>query len=447
MTAHLIKTLSNSFSTFTDNRKVSPNKTYTIQDVVMSAFSVFFLQSPSFLEHQRRFERLQHHNNGRSLFGIETLPSDNQIRHLLDDVKPEECEDSFKALLESVLDDHKSTFQWTRPDQKQGFIVPLDGSEFFSSQSIHCSCCLTKEHGKSNKKGASDKATNKTTIHYSHAMVCPIVAHPDSSFVLPLMPEFIRNEDGTEKQDCEIKASKRWIDKNEAWLTENKVTFLGDDLYSRSPFCKRIQSLKDVDFIFTCKATSHTYLANWLNDFEEKDWKKVKVTEKKGNKSRTYSYKFMNSVPLCGEKEAPVVNYFEMEVTDNKGKVLYRNSYVTSHTLTPSHIHSVACVGRSRWKIENEVFNILKNNGYHFGHNFGHGKKYLSNTLACLNLLAFLVHSVAHFLDDAYRQLREKLPAKKYLFEILGYAVQFLLFDDWPHLLRYLSHNFLKNPK
>eukprot|EP01035_Chromulina_nebulosa_P035521 gene35521-47757_t len=210
MISQLIKQLADNFSTFTDNRKASPNKTYTIQDVVMSAFSVFFFQSPSFLEHQRRFERLNSHNNGRTLFGIDSLPSDNQIRKLVDDVDPKECEASFSTVCNAVLDQHKSTFQWTRPDQKKGLIVPLDGSEFFSSKSIHCSCCLTKEHGKSDKTQGDEK----TVIHYSHAMVCPIVAHPESSFVLPLMPEFIKNEDGIEKQDCEIKASKRWIAKN-----------------------------------------------------------------------------------------------------------------------------------------------------------------------------------------------------------------------------------------
>jgi hypothetical protein len=443
MISQLIKQLSDSFSTFTDNRKPSPNKTYAIQDVVMSAFSVFFFQSPSFLEHQRRFERMNNQNNGRSLFGITSLPSDNQIRKLVDDVDPQECEASFLAVCNAVLDQHKSTFQWTRPDQQKGLIVPLDGSEFFSSKSIHCPCCLTKEHRPSDKK----EEGGKIVTHYSHAMVCPIIAHPESSFVLPLMPEFIQNEDGAIKQDCEIKASKRWIDKNKAWLTENKVTFLGDDLYSRSPFCKIIQSLKDVDFIFTCKSTSHSYLANWLKDFDDEEWQTVNTTETKGNKKRIYRYKFVNQVPLCGEKDAPSVNYFEMIVTDSKGKTLYRNAYVTSHTLSAANIHEVACVGRSRWKIENEAFNILKNNGYHFEHNFGHGKKHLSNMLACLNLLAFLVHSAAHFLDEAYRILREKLPAKKYLFEILGYAVQFLLFDDWPKLMGYLSNNFLKNPK
>lgn len=443
MISQLIHALSEKFSTFTDNRKASPNKTYSIQDVVMSAFSVFFLQSPSFLEHQRRFERIRNQNNGRSLFGIESLPSDNQIRKLIDDVDPKECETSFSALCNSVLDQHKSVFQWTRPDQQKGLIVPLDGVTFFSSKSIHCPCCLTKEHGKSDQQ----EGCEKTEIHYSHAMVCPILAHPDSTFVLPLMPEFIQNEDGTKKQDCEIKASKRWIDKNKTWLTENKVTFLGDDLYSRSPFCQLIQDLKDVDFIFTCKSTSHGYLTNWLKDLDDKDWINVKTTETKGNKKRIYQYRFVNQVSLCGEKDAPIVNYFEMIVTDSKGKTLYRNAYVTSHTLSAAHIHAVACVGRSRWKIENEAFNILKNNGYHFKHNFGHGKKHLSNMLALLNLLAFLLHSAAHFLDNAYRELRERLPAKKYLFEIIGYAVQFLLFDDWPKLFGYLSNNFLKNPK
>jgi hypothetical protein len=455
MLAKLMSNLSNSFSKLTDNRKPSPNKTYTIQEVAMSAFSVFFLQSPSFLEHQRRFEKTKQQNNGRSLFGIETLPSDNQIRNLMDEVNPEEFEESFKILHDSfeLVGDHKHVFEWDRGENTKGFLVPLDGSEFFSSKNIQCPCCLKKEHGKPKKnKKISDQTSEidkeelgeeETTTYYSHAMVCPIIVHPDSSFVLPLMPEFIQNSDGSEKQDCEINASKRWIEKNKAWLTENKVTFLGDDLYSRSPLVKMIQALKDVDFIFTCKPTSHTYLLSWLKDFEKNDWGTFKTTETKGNKCRIYTYKFANQVPLCAEKDSPLVNYFEMEVLDTKGKRLYRNSYVASYTLTASRIHKIGCAGRSRWKIENEAFNVLKNNGYHFEHNFGHGKKHLSNTLACFNLMAFLMHSLANFLDCAYRAVRDKLPAKKYLFEILCYAVQFLIFDNWDHLFRYLANDFL----
>jgi hypothetical protein len=114
----------------------------------MSAFSVFFFQFPSFLKHQRRFKRINNQNNGRTLFGIKYLPSDHQIRNLVDDVKPHECETSFSALCNSVLNQHQSIFQWTRPDQQKDLIIPLDGVTFFSSKSIHCPCYLTKKHSK-----------------------------------------------------------------------------------------------------------------------------------------------------------------------------------------------------------------------------------------------------------------------------------------------------------
>jgi hypothetical protein len=123
--------LSEKRSTFTYNRKELPNKTYSIQDIVMSAFSVFFFQFPSFLEHQRRFKRMNNQNNGRALFGIKYLPSDHQIRNLVDDVKPHECETSFSALCNSILNQHQSIFQWTRPDQQKDLIIPLDGVTFF----------------------------------------------------------------------------------------------------------------------------------------------------------------------------------------------------------------------------------------------------------------------------------------------------------------------------
>ena len=50
--------------------------------------------------------------------------------------------------------------------------------------------------------------------------------------------------------------------------------------------------------------------------------------------------------------------------------------------------------GRARWKIENETFNTLKNLGYNFEHNYGHGKKYLSTVFGLLMMLAFLLDQI-----------------------------------------------------
>ena len=181
----LIKFLESAISQFPDVR-LGTNKRYQIKDAALSAFSVFFTQCPSFLTYQKSMEQNKGNNNGRTLFGIDKIPCDNQIRALLDPV-PASCiapvfDQTFKMLQETnVIDDFRSF--------NNDLLIALDGTWYFSSKKINCPNCLTKEH----KDG---------TITYYHNTLLPVVVVPGSSRVIPLAPEFIRPQDGKEKQDC-----------------------------------------------------------------------------------------------------------------------------------------------------------------------------------------------------------------------------------------------------
>ena len=83
---------------------------------------------------------------------------------------------------------------------------------------------------------------------------------------------------------------------------------------------------------------------------------------------------------------------------------MFRNAWATTHIITDNNVEQIAAAGRCRWKIENE--NVLKNHGYHFDHNFDHGKLHLANSLATLNLLAFLLHTILDWLDVYYHTVR-----------------------------------------
>ena len=74
------------------------------------------------------------------------------------------------------------------------------------------------------------------------------------------------------------------------------------------------------------------------------------------------------------QRNSPQVNYSQMTITNHKGALVYKNTFVTNHAITQENIHAIARMGRNRWKIENEAFNILKTKGYNLEHNFGHGK-------------------------------------------------------------------------
>ena len=90
---------------------------------------------------------------------------------------------------------------------------------------------------------------------------------------------------------------------------------------------------------------------------------------------------------------------------------------------------------RARWKIENEGFNTLKNQGYHLEHNFGHGNKNLSMAFFRLNLLAFFMHQIFELTDLRYQECRAKFSARKAFWGQLRFTIRILIFRNWEHLL------------
>lgn len=412
------------FEKMTDPRK-GKNIQYSFADVGMAAYSVFHMQSPSFLAHQDRLKKKFAAHNGQTLFGFKDIPTDNQIRSLMDHVDPNELAPLYDDLLQNV---DLSGFK-----DKDGLVVALDGVYFFSSQNISCECCLKRDHQGSKR--------------YHHAMMVPALIHKDQKCALPLGPEFISNQDGTEKQDCEINAAKRWIQKKKAWLEANHVTILGDDLFSHSPLVREIMALQNVRFVFVAKEASHPHLTKWIKGYAQEDVERHQTTEEEGRKKQTYHYDIYRSVPLSGDIKAPDVTYFEMTVKNRKGEVIYRNTFVTNHAVTKETVHQIGCMGRRRWRIENEAFNVMKTKGYNLEHNFGHGEKNLANVFASLNLIAFLIHHISEVVCDMYRTARACYTARVRFFQSLNFALSIQVFSSWREFLIFFLDISMPAPK
>ena len=158
-----------------------------------------------------------------------------------------------------------------------------------------------------------------------------------------------------------------------------------------------------------------------------------------GKKLVTETYRFVNQVPLRHTDDALMVNWFELVTTDQDGAVLFNNAWATSLRVTDENVASFAAAGRARWKIENENNNTLKTKGYHFEHNFGHGKQFLSNLFATMILLAFLVHTTLEWVDAPYLAVRNALPSRRTFFEHLRALIHDLPFDDWNHLMLFMG--------
>ena len=208
---------------------------------------------------------------------------------------------------------------------------------------------------------------------------------------------------------------------------------LGDDLYC--PPCDRVLS-QHANFVFTCKPDSHATLYGRGDDFSRiSEVTDVVRARRIGKKHVTDTYRFVNQVPLRNTDDALRVKWLELVTTAQDGTVLFSNAWATSPRITEENVASLAAVGRTRWKIENENNNTLKTKGYRFEHSYGHGKQFLANLFTTMILLAFLVHTTLEWADAPYRAVRNSLPSRRTFFEHLRALIHHLPFDDWNHLM------------
>jgi hypothetical protein len=420
--SRMIKSLEQVFEGFPEHR-TGKNSQYDLADAGMGAFSVFFTQSPSFLAHQRDMKLRKRHNNAEKLFELRSTPSDNQIRNLLDPVSPTHLNrfyrQAFQALEQAgVLKGYQSF--------AHQFLVAIDGTEYFSSKKIHCEQC-------------SQRLLKSGETNYFHSALTPVIVQPGNEHVISLEAEFIVPQDGHEKQDCETQAAKRWVEKHGDFYAKRGVTILGDDLYSRQPFCQVLKD-KHLHFILVCKDDSHVNLYETVDFLSVQGLLGVKVVRKwNGRYAEIYTYRYANQLPLRGDPSALEVNWCELSITrEDTGELIYKNAFVTDFEVTDTTVEAIVRDGRARWKIENENNNVLKTKGYHIEHNFGHGNQHLASLLLSLNLLAFLLHTILDLVDAQYRAIRQALGRRRTFFQDLEALLRYVVFETWEDVFSFM---------
>ncbi len=407
-------------ASFPDKRR-GGGVTYSMADIGLSAFSLFFMQSELFLSYQRGLEKGRKASHCQSLFGMQAIPTDNHIRAMLDLVDPSHLQPAFDGALDALR-----RHGGLAPFQRLGgrVLVALDGTEYFCSQKLGCPQCLTR------------KRANGQVESY-HSMLAATLVAPGHAMALPLMPEFIAPQDGAEKQDCERNAAKRWLATHADRVRSLQPVFLGDDLFACQPLAEAITA-RGGDFLLTAKPSSHKALYDFMHGaaVEERT-----VKQKAGSKRLTCRYRWFAQVPLRDGRDAMRVNWVGVTVTDAKGKATYDGAFVTSLPVTQDTVGEIVACARARWKIENESFNVLKSNGYHLEHNFGHGKQNLAMMFAAMNLLAFAVHTVCDGLERLWIDARTAKRARKRFFEHIRIITAYLVFPDWQTLMQTLTNS------
>lgn len=377
---------------------------------------MFFLQDPSLLEFQRRFQNSIQRNNLSTVFGVGDIPGDSQLRDVIDEHSYEPLygvfEEYFKGLQRGKhLEEYRFLGKY--------YLVSVDGTQYFESEKIGCMKCLRK-------KSKDDE------IRYSHQILQATLVAPGKRQVIPFGPGFISNSGREGTQDCELKAGKRLIPKLRAAHRQLPMMIVGDSLYSKQPFIRLVKKHK-MSFILGAKPKDHKTLMEDIEGLRRGGClQRVEYTDKK---KKRYVYEWVNEIPLNGYLGGDVVNFIEFHIFDAGGKRTYHNSWVTDIEVSEENVRELVKGGRSRWKIENEGFNTLKNHGYHLEHNFGHGHKNLSEAFFVLNLLAFFVHQILEISDLLYQRCRAGFSARREFWNAIRASFRLLLFDSWEQVL------------
>jgi hypothetical protein len=420
----IVKVLSTTFGGAADGR-VTEQCRYALADTVMSGFAMMFFQHPSLLQFQRAMEKKRQRCNLQTIFGVHAVPSDTQMREILDGVDPEVLRAVLPQLWEKVRRaGWGGRFTTTLPSgQHQGtyYTVALDGSEYFRSTQVQCAHCLRQ-------------SDSKGRVHYSHLIVGATLVRAGSHHVLPIDVEEVRNATAeSAPQDCELTAAKRLLARLRREHPQMAQLVIGDDLYAHIPFVEQLQQQRQ-HFMLVAKPNSHPTLMAAVAAAEETEQSQTgQWREGSGARQKTYTYRLVRQVPLVLES-AVRVNYLEVWERNVTGDLLYHNSWITDLDVDATNVAVVVQIGRTRWKIENEQFNVHKNHGYELTHNYGHGQQTLSMVFYLLNLLAYVTH-VALALGDRLHQRCRTQESRRELWNALRTLVNTLLVASWTHLL------------
>jgi len=419
----LFKALHKDFSKVPDFRQGDVK--ISMADALMSGFAMFSLKDPALLAFDGRRGIDE---NLRTVYHIEDVPCDTQMRKILDEVNPEDLRGAFRAPIRQL---QRGKALERMVFYRGCYLLSLDGTGFFSSKKLHSDICLEKVN----------KKTGEVTYYLQ--MLGASIVHPDFKEVIPLAPEFINKQDGRTKNDCERNAAKRFFEKLRKDHPHLPLIVTEDGISSNAPHIKEAQK-HNLHYILGVKEGDHSFLFNQVKMARDAGQSTEFEIVDKEKKEKVHRFSFLNQVPLNESNQDVLVNFIEYwDVTPNK---VIHFSWVTDFTVTKGNAYQIMRGGRARWKIENETFNTLKNQGYHFEHNYGLGKKNLSLVFAMLMMLAFLTDQTQQLSCMLFRAVWIKLKSKRALWERMRSLFREFTFESMEMLFKALLYGIKKQP-
>jgi hypothetical protein len=344
--------------------------------------------------------------NLKNIYGVDNLCSDATMRKVLDAQDPNFLRDLLPQKVKKLdklgfLNDYRYKI-----GVQDYLIVANDGVQYFSSKNVSCDCCLTQKH-------------HNGTTTYHHNMLAATLVHPDKREVFPLCLEPIVRQDGCVKNDCELNAAKRQQTKfkEDYVVLQNKYQFLfvEDALYANVPHLRCLMG-NGHDYLLNVKPDQHKTLFGQMEGRKQRGLVNT-FAFTDDNKTKHY-FEYTEKILLFNEYPDFRTTFITYTQTDKKGNTT-TFTWITSLKVNERRLMQIMRAARARWKVENETFNTLKNQGYHFEHNYGHGKKHLSTYLAYLMFLAFFIDQMIQACCHIFKQIEKKIPTKKKLWHTM----------------------------
>jgi len=392
----LLSTMKTGFEKIEDHRP--GNVQHSLGDALMAGFAMFSLKDPSLLAFDER--RIVAPHNLMTIYGMGSIPCDSSMREILDGVEPNDLRPLFKDAFRA-LQRGKALEQMVF--MNGCYLLNLDGTGYFSSSTLYSDACMEKVH-----------ANGKITYYLS--AVGAAIVHPYFKVVIPLCPEVIRKQDGETKMDCERNAVRRLLKKFRKDHPHLKVIINEDALSSNAPHIDDLEEY-NCHYILGVKEGDHKFLFQYA-DQAIQDGKAVEfVMADEKNKAINHYFRIVYDAPLNKSHQDRRVTFVEYwEENTNTGKI-QRFSWITDLDITEDNVYLFMRGARARWKIENETFNTLKNQGYNFGHNYGLGKQHLSEVFVFLTMLAFLIDQIQQLCCPLFNAVWRKWKSKRSLWE------------------------------
>ena len=404
----LLATIRRCFRQVSDPR--SGNRSIGLSDTLMSGLAVFGLKCPSLLQFDHRCRESAEAHNLRTLYGIEQVPCDTQMREILDGVDPRFLRPAFKAVF-SHLQRGKGLESYRYLGGH--YLLSVDGTGYFSSPTVHCKQCCVKKH-----RGGG--------VTYYHQLLGSVLVHPDHREVIPLAPEPITRQDGASKNDCERNAAKRLLPAIRRDHPHLKLIVVEDALAANAPHIKLLKE-QDMRFILGVKSGDHKALFEAVEEKTRRE--EVETWSFTDAQEVTHQFRCVNGLSLNEQHPEVTVNFLEYwEVRPNQTRHF---TWITDFFVSKHNAFALSKGGRARWRIENETFNTLKNQGYHFEHNYGHGHTYLATIFSMLMMLAFLVDQIQALCCPLFQQAHRSQHSKIGLWETMRSFFRSFHIESW----------------